>query len=349
MALLELNYNLQLCHKRDIVIEMIDGALDVGALDAAHSVTGGVSLPGADAVLRQLQRVRSSLALQKSRPTAAPSKELEPDWWAPYLESGYKRGALSTMVCDCGMAAGGKSVVGPMKPATGYMMRQENGDVIGPIPETLLRFGLQHGELSPSPAPTSDASSSSDAAHSMVAAALAGVATMRGAGGKGGDDERKAEEADVYQRLANSAAADDQAKDELQRMRQAAAVRQWDQLRSEQLHAKNEVLRRLLSAPTDVAGALHMKLTNPGFHTSLMTVKRALDEAALAGVRGAGATTKSDVFKTAMAHLDTARAILEGATREARGEAGRHYQHQPASLPAEREEGAVGCAPRLQQ
>ena len=194
-----------------------------------------------------------------------------------------------------------------MKPATGYMMRQENGDVIGPIPETLLRFGLQHGELSPAPAPTSGASSLSDAAHSMVAAALAGVATMRGAGGKGGDDERKAEEADVYQRLANSAAADDQAKDELQRMRQAAAVRQWDQLRSEQLHAKNEVLRRLLSAPTDVAGALHIKLTNPGFHASLMTVKRALDEAALAGVRGAGATTKSDVFKTAMAHLRPGR------------------------------------------
>ena len=176
-------------------------------------------------------------------------------------------------------------------------MRQENGDVIGPIPETLLRFGLQHGELSPSPAPTSDASSSSDAAHGMVAAALAGVATMRGAGGKGGDDERKAEEADVYQRLADSAAADDQAKVELQRMRQAAAVRQWDQLRSELLHAKNEVLRRLLSAPTDVAGALHIKLTNPGFHASLMTVKRALDEAALAGVRGAGATTKSDASK----------------------------------------------------
>ena len=150
---------------------------------------------------------------------------------------------------------------------------------------------------------------SSPGANAQQAAVAAAVAAVSKAGKAASTKSDDADDDDVaIEALALSTARDEEARVELEKMRIAAQIRDWQRLRTVQTSVQNSGLKRLLACSLNSAGMLQAELRDRHFVESLTAVKRALDDMAVEGVRGGGGSAiKSAVLKTQIGYMRTGR------------------------------------------
>ena len=152
-------------------------------------------------------------------------------------------------------------------------------------------------------------SASSPSGGAQQAAVAAAVAAVSRAGKAASLKDDNADDDDAaVEALALSTARDEEARVELEKLRMVAQVRDWQRLRSVQTTVQNSGLKRLLACSLNSAGMLQAELRDRHFVESLTTVKRALDDMAVEGVRGGGGTAiKSALLKTQIGYMRTGR------------------------------------------